>query len=146
MGIRQVFKLTLIFHSKKMNNNETTKHTVEAWADIVVKEWLKKARAMEIHEGHLLTSFMSHVISNSDGDPTRVHFAFAWYGNMVNWGVGKGVSIKDRDTMISAGLTSRRPKPIISDVFYKQLAILRYLLEEKGLLNMEKLIVQTATK
>ena len=124
-----------------MTENSNLFLTVEAWAEIVVKEWLTKARAMDIHEGFLLQSFMSHVISNSNGDPTRVKFAFEWYGNMVNWGVGKGVTVADKQTMISSGATKRREKPFISDVFYKQLNVLRHLMEEKQALNMEKFIV-----
>lgn len=120
--------------------------TVEAWADIVVKEWLKKAAALNIHEGFLLQSFMSNLISNSNGDPTRVKFAFEYYGNMVNWGVGKGVTIANRDTMQAAGLTKRQQKPFISDVFYKQLNVLRHLLEEKNAMTMERLIVTNLTK
>lgn len=129
-----------------MNNNENTKLTVEAWADIVVKEWLKKARAMNIHEGFLLNSFMSNVISNSNGDSSRVKFAFEWYGNMVNWGLGNGVAVGTKETMINAGLTSRREKPFISDVFYKQLNVLRHLMEEKTAQKMENFIVTNISK
>lgn len=129
-----------------MQTNTTTTQTVEAWAEIVVKEWLKKARAMNVHEGHLLTSFLSHVISNSNGDPVRVKFAFEWYGNMVNWGLGKSVSVGTKDTMISGGLTKRREKPFISDVFYKQLNVLRHLMEQKLAMQMENFIVTNTSK
>lgn len=124
-----------------MQTNTTTTQTVEAWADIVVKEWLKKARALNIHQGFLMQSFMSHIISNSNGDPGKVRFAFEWYGNMVNWGVGKGVSVSNKDVMISSGATKRREKPFISDVFYKQLNVLRHLLEQKNAMELEKFIV-----
>ena len=129
-----------------MQTNTTTTQTVEAWAEIVVKEWLKKAQVLNIHQGFLLQSFYAHVVNNSNGDPTRVQFAFEWYGNFVDWGVGKGVSVADKSNMQSAGLTTRREKPFISDVFFKQLAVLRHLLEQKNAMNMEKFIVTNLTK
>ncbi len=142
MAIQQVSQLILIL---VMTNNTGTLITVEAWAEIVVKEWLKKAAALNIPQGYLLNSFYSHVQANSNGDPSRVFFVFEWYGNMVDWGVGKGVTIANRDMMISAGLTKRRQKPFITDVFYKQLAVLRHLLEEKNAMNMERFIVNNIT-
>jgi len=129
-----------------MQTNTTLSQTVEAWAEIVVKEWLAKARAMNVHDGFLLNSFLSHVISNSNGDPARVKFAFEWYGNMVNWGLGKGVSVGNKETMQNSGLTRRREKPFISDVFYKQLNVLRHILEQKQAMQMENFIVTNTSK
>ena len=117
------------------------KLTVQAWADIVIKEWITKARAMDIPDGELMNSFKSHVITNSEGDPVRVDFVFALHAKMVDFGVGTGVTLDTRDSQIMAGLTKRRRRPYLYDTFYKQLAVLRHLLEEKNALTLERFII-----
>lgn len=118
--------------------------TVEAWADIVIKEWVKKADALGIKgTGALLASFYNTVITAAAGDPRKVIFAFAWYGKMVDYGIGNGVSLLDRDMMISGGMTKRRPKPWFTDTFYKQVETLRHLLEEKYANLAERLIIES---
>jgi len=116
-----------------MNENLNTSLTVEAWADIVIKEWVTKAKALGISPFSPLSSdrFIHHVITASNGDPVRVDFAYDYWLNFIEWGVGKGVNIEDRDLMIAAGSTKRRPRQWFSDVFYKQLKILSHLLAEK---------------
>ena len=47
-----------------------------------------------------------------------------------------------RSAMIAAGLTTRRPKPWLTDTFYKQLEVLRHLLEEKHAKRIEYLVVR----
>lgn len=127
-----------------MAENTNISLTVEAWADIVIKEWLAKVAALKIgNTGLLVNSFVSTIYTAANGDVGRVLFAFEWYGKMVDWGVGKGVSIKNRDSLRAVGISKREPKPWYSDVFYKQLAVLRHLLEEKHALEIENLIVKT---
>lgn len=127
-----------------MNNNTNIALTAEAWADIVIKEWLNKIRALNIHDsGPLVESFQNTVYSAANGDPSKITFMMEYYYKMVDYGVGKGVKLNDRDAMIAAGLTERRPKPFFTDVFYKQLAVLRHLLEDKYALKAEELIVLT---
>lgn len=128
-----------------MDENLDIKLTVGAWADIVIKEWLKKAEALGIEGTSLVNSFVNTVYTNADGDPTKVMFAFEWYGKMVDYGVGKYVSLADRDGMIAGGMTKRKPKPWFTDTFYKQLAVLRHLLEEKHALRIERLIVRNTS-
>jgi len=130
-----------------MAENTNIALTVEAWADIVIKEWLKKADALgvgnsEKSTGAALQSFTKTIFTNAQGDPDRVLFAFNWYLNMVDWGVGKNVTITNRESMIAAGLTKRRPKPFNSDTFYKQLEVLRHLLEEKHAMKIEQLVIE----
>ena len=130
-----------------MADNVNIKLTIEAWADIVIKEWIKKIEALGIGKTQaLVQSFTNHVITAADGDPSKVIFAFAWYGQMVNWGVGKGVKIIDRDALEAVGLTSRKEKPWFTSVFWKQLEVLRHLLEEKNALQIERFMVQSFTK
>lgn len=126
-----------------MNQNTNISLTVEAWADIVLKEWFNKIRALNINStGPLVESFQNTVYSAANGDPEKVRFMLEYYYKMVDYGVGKGVNLADRDGMIAAGLTKRRPKPFFTDVFYKQLAVLRHLLEDKYALKAEELIVR----
>jgi len=123
-------------------SNSPLYNTVSAWAEIVIIEWLKKARILNIHDGHLLNSFASHVITNSDGDPTKILLLFEYYGNFVDWGVGRGVSVANKEIMINAGNSKRREKPFISDVIYKQIAVLRHLMEEKYAMKVENFIIK----
>ena len=107
--------------------------TVSAWAEIVIKEWVKRADALGIKPSDPLSvnRFRHFVTTQADGDPQRIEFTFDFYLKFVNWGVGRGVNIEDRDTFITAGKTSRRPRPWYDDVFPKQLTILGHLLAEK---------------
>jgi hypothetical protein len=126
-----------------MADNIDIKLTVEAWADIVLKEWFKMIERLNIgYSQQLVDSFMAKVLTDASGDPHKVMFAFEWYGRMVDYGVGKHVNLEDRDSMIAAGLTKRRPKPWLSDTFYKQLEVLRHLLEEKHARRIEFLVVR----
>ena len=126
-----------------MAENLNLKLTVDAWADIVIREWEKKIEALNIGLSmQLIDSFTNHVYTQADGDPSRIQFAFEWYGKMVEYGVGNGVNLEERDSMIAAGLTKRRPKPWYSEVFAKQLAVLRHLLEEKHARKIERFVVR----
>lgn len=116
-------------------------NTVDAWAKIVIKEWLKKADSLGIHKGSLLNSFYSHVVTNSNGDPLRVLFVFEFYGNFVDWGVGKGVKIADKEFHKNIG-SKRIPKPFLSDVLFKEVAVLRHLLAEKYANKIENFIIE----
>jgi len=117
--------------------------TVEAWADIVIKEWIKKVEALKIgNTGLLINSFTNTIYTAANGDPGRIVFAFEWYGKMVDYGVGRYVTLADRDGMIAGGMTTRRPKPFFTDTFYKQLEVLRHLMEEKYAYKTESLVVR----
>lgn len=126
-----------------MANNLDVKLTVEAWADIVIKEWLIMAERLKIsYSEQLVDSFAAKVLTDASGDPYKIMFAFEWYGRMVDYGVGKYVTLDDRDSMIAAGLTKRRPKPWLSDTLYKQIEILRHLLEEKHARKIEFFVLR----
>jgi len=126
-----------------MTDNTNLKLTMEAWADIVIKEWRMKVSALNISVTYqLVRSFEAHVITAANGDPEKVLFAFEWYGKMLDYGVGKYVTLADRDGMIAAKTTNRIKKPWFSDTFYKQLASLRHILAEKYAQKTEMLIVR----
>ncbi|HMM12452.1 MAG TPA: hypothetical protein PKE03_10200 [Bacteroidales bacterium] len=118
------------------------KITLEAFARIVIDEWEKKIEALGIGVTHqLIDSLYQHVHTNANGDPVRIEFTFNWYGKMVDYGVGNGVSLEERDSLIMSGSTSRRAKPWYTDVFYKQLERLRYILQDKVARDVEQMIV-----
>ena len=48
-----------------------------------------------------------------------------------SWGVGKGVTIDNRDTLVLSGSTTRQRKPWYDDVFPQQLYIPGHLLAER---------------
>lgn len=117
--------------------------TVQAWADIVIKEWDKKMTALRIGStGTLLQSFANHVHWNAGGDMQKVEFVFEYYGKFVDMGVGNGVKLDNRDALIGVGLTGRRPKPWFTDTFYKEVAKLRYILSERTARNTQLMIVR----
>jgi hypothetical protein len=127
-----------------MAENLNTSLTVEAWAEITIKEWIKKIEALGIGQtGQLVRSFVHHINTSANGIPELVLFAFEYYGRFVDWGVGKGVTIEHRDMMVGAGAASRRQKPWYSDVFYKQLKILTHLMAEKYAQKAANVIVLT---
>lgn len=116
-----------------MAENLNTGLTAEAWAEITIKEWINKAAALGIspYDPINLDRFVHHVITNSNGDPVRIEFTYDYFLNFVDWGVGKGVTIENRDSLIASGFTTRRQKPFITDVFYKQVTVLTHLMAEK---------------
>lgn len=116
-----------------MQGQTNIKLTVEAWADIVVKEWVRRAQQLGISPSAPMSvdRFLHFVTTQADGDPARIQFTFDFYLKFVNWGVGRGVTIENRDTFIMAGKTTRRPKAWYDDVVPKQLTILGHLMAEK---------------
>lgn len=121
--------------------------TVKAWADIVLREWDKKAAALGISDTRtLVSSFRNHVEWHAGGDLQKVAFMFEYYGKFVDMGVGGRINLDNRDTLISAGMTSRRPKPWFTDTFYKEVAKLRYLLAERTARNVQLLIIREIEK
>jgi hypothetical protein len=124
-----------------MAENTNTKLTVEAWADICIKEWLNKIESLGIGEtGQLVRSFKHHVTTSANGNPEYIVFAFEYYSRFVDWGVGNGVTIADREMLVSSGATSRRQKPWYSTVFYTQLKVLTHLMAEKYALKAADLV------
>jgi len=123
----------LKFKYKGMADNIISKLDIEEFAKHVIDLWEKKVMALKIgYSDQLLDSFHQHVAVNADGDPTRIEFTFKYYGFMVDYGVGRGVNLRDRDMMVAAGLTKRVKKPWYTETFYKKLAHLRHILEEKA--------------
>ena len=129
-----------VYKLSNMNQNTNIYLTVEAWADIVIDKWVKKSKELEIKQGSglELNRFYHFITTQADGDPRKIEFTFDYYLKFVNWGVGRGVNLKDRDTYILSKKKGknqkgegRRPRPWYDDVFYNQLSILGHLMAEK---------------
>ena len=135
-----------------MAENIDTAITVEAWANITIKEWIKKIEELKIGQsvnykgetvystGQLVRSFAHHIHLNANGIPEYIKFAFEYYGRFVDWGVGKGVSIEN---LIKYGdrITTRRPKPWFSPVFSYHVKRLTEIMAEKYAAKAAKVIV-----
>ncbi len=132
-----------------MAENLNTGLTVEAWAEITIKEWVKKAAALGVAPNHPISAerFVHHIITSSNGDPEKVEFMYDYYLNFVDWGVGKGVTLEHRDMLIGAGAIIRRPKKFITDVFYTQVRILAKIMAKKYALKSAHVVIKsTSTK
>ena len=109
-----------------------TKETVEAWAEITIKNWLENIKKENIGDtGKLAKSFVEHVVSGSGGDVGLVEFTFAYYGKMVDMGVGKGTTLALRGDKTAIKLQGRHAKKWFSKELWHQVQRLRELLAEK---------------
>lgn len=121
-----------------MAENADIRLTLEAWAEIVIKNWLAKIDALGISDTYsLATSFIHHIISNAGGNVQRIEFAFNYYGKFVDMGVGKGVSLSDIGVM-----TKRKPKKWYSATFYAEFQKLIRILGEKYAIKGQITIIE----
>jgi len=86
-----------------------------------------------------LESFTAHVVTESNGDPRKIEFAFNYYGKFVEMGVGNGLSMDDLKSSIT---TTRKPKEWYSKVFFSQVKKLGAILAEKYAKQTALLIVE----
>ncbi len=111
-----------------MANNIVPIITVQAWADIVIKNWLRKITELDIgSSGELFDSFTNNVLANANGVPERIELSHIYYGIMVDMGVGKGVSYGTNYEVQSR----RRKKPWRSKQLFAQVIRLAEILQEK---------------
>jgi len=131
-----------------MAENTNTTLTVEAWADITIKEWVKKAAALGIAPNNPISAerFVHHIITSSNGDPEKIQFIYDYYLNFVDWGVGKGVTLEHRDMLVSSGATRRQKQPWFTGVFYNQVRILTKIIAEKYSLKSAHVLISTAAE
>lgn len=71
---------------------------------------------------NLINSFTQQVITDSNGDPTLIIFAFNYYGKFVDMGVGRGVPHSE------VPFSNRRAKPWQSKTFARELGVMAELL------------------
>lgn len=72
----------------------------------------------------LINSFTQQVISDANGNPELIRFAFNYYGTFLDMGVGRGVPLSEVQG------SNRRPKPWKNKVFAREIAIMAALLAE----------------
>lgn len=102
--------------------------TVKAWADIVIQNWIDKIYRLQVYHSHSLVrelaeDFALHIVSNSNGNPELIEFAFHYYGKFVDMGVGQGAPL--------GSTNKRKPKRWFSATFYAEINQLSGILAEK---------------
>jgi hypothetical protein len=124
-----------------MSENTNTNLTVETWLDLVIENWVKKATALGIHPDDPLTAqrFMHHVITDANGDPAKIQFVYDYYLNFIDWGVGKGVTISNRNYITH----NRLKKQWFTGVFYYQVKKLAEIMARKYALKSAYLFIDT---
>lgn len=106
-----------------MADNRDLSLTLEAWADITIRNWLAKILQLNLIDSKVLfDSFTVHIRKNSGGDPELVEFAFLYYGKFVDMGVGRGRPLDS---------TLRKPHPWYNKTFGREISKLRTILAEK---------------
>ena len=96
----------------------------EQWAKIVIERWEEKIVRLGIIGDNLINSFTQQVITDSNGDPTLIAFAFNYYGKFVDMGVGRGVPLSE------VPFSNRRAKPWMSKTFARELGVMAELLSQ----------------
>lgn len=111
-----------------MSSNLNIIETYQAWADIVIDNWEQKVYALDINYSYqLVESFKNEIISQAEGDASRIEFAFNYYGKFVDMGVGKGVDLSE----VSAIWHRRKKKPWYSKVFFSEIKKLSVIIATK---------------
>lgn len=130
--------------------NTNLNETLEAWAGITLKRWWKKIDTMGIGKtGALRRSLKYHVTTSAGNDHFKIEFFYAWYGKMVDMGVGNGTKVGQvRENKTSRNLEGRhtgnrrRAKAWKSPTFYAEASTLNAILMEKygrkTLLNLKE--------
>lgn len=111
--------------------------TARAWAEILIERWKRKIRSLNIgYSQDLINSIMLEAMSVAQSGG-NIEFMFLYYGKFTDMGVGRGVSLGDvgdlrRDRYLSGRQRGnyRRPRKWYTDVFYKEVTKLRYILAE----------------
>lgn len=111
-----------------MSSNSNILETYQAWADIVIDNWEQKVYALDLNYSYdLVESFKNEVISQAEGDASRIEFAFNYYGKFVDMGVGKGVSLAE----VGETWHRRKKKPWYSKTFFSEIKKLGAIIATK---------------
>jgi hypothetical protein len=111
--------------------------TARAWADITIERWQKKLKTLNIgYTRDLERSIELEALSFANSGGT-IEFLFLYYGKFTDMGVGRGTAIGDvaglrRDRYLSGRQRGnyRRPRRWYTDVFFKEVTKLKYILSE----------------
>ena len=99
--------------------------TVDAWADIVTKQWRGAINKLNIHSTGALFESIAYDVIGGD-KPDKVRFTFKDYGVYVNFGVGKETRIGNKGVN-----TSRRAKKWYTPVIFREIDALSRILADK---------------
>lgn len=115
-----------------MANNLNMNETAQAWADITLTVFEESIDRLSANYSYQLTDSLAyHIHTMANGVPDIIDFTYKWYGKFVDMGVGAGVDLENRDSMVSAGLTTRRQKRWYSKNFFYQVRQLGEILSAK---------------
>lgn len=118
----------------------TRDETIQAWAEIAIKEWIQKISSLGIgHTDQLVDSLAHTAYTNSGGDISRVVFLFNYYGKFVEMGVGRAIPYD----WAGSSSVQRTPKPWYTRTFRAEVHRLRELLQEKYANDYKRVIVAT---
>lgn len=88
-----------------METPKSQRELAEEWMGFVFQNWQRQLKKLRIKStGDLDKSFQGEVIAAANGDLLKVQLAYAWYGQMVDMGVGRGSKLGDQ----KENATSRR--------------------------------------
>jgi hypothetical protein len=74
-----------------METPQTKRQVAEEWLKYSVQNWQTNIKKLRIKStGELYSSFKSQVIDQAGGENIKITIAYAWYGQMVDMGVGNG--------------------------------------------------------
>lgn len=90
----------------------------EAWAEMMVNIWLERAKALQIHDGDFMESFMYDVREGANGEIDKIVHVYNYYGRMVDLGVGNGVKYDDREK------SNRKAKEWYGDTYFRSVKVL----------------------
>lgn len=110
------------------NPNTNLTLTLEAFADIVIDNWLDNITKLRIgHTFNLQNSLSYEILHGADRLPSAIVFSLPLYGKFVDMGVGKGVRLED----VKSSENQRRPRKWYSKTFYSQSLKLSNILARK---------------
>jgi len=79
-----------------MENQKSKREIAEDWLKYAVQNWQTNIAKMRIRDtSYLYNSFKTQVIDQAGGDSIKITIAYAWYGQMVDLGVGRGTRAGD---------------------------------------------------
>ncbi|QHL87399.1 hypothetical protein GU926_08110 [Nibribacter ruber] len=88
-----------------MEEAKTQREISQEWLALVIQNWRQQLKKLRIKStGDLDQSFAGEVMAHSNGDVEKIKIAYAWYGAMVDMGVGRGSKLGDQ----KENATSRR--------------------------------------
>lgn len=96
--------------------------TTEEWAVSVIRAWEDKIERLQINDSRsLIESLEHHVITNSNGDATRIDFVFNLYGKFVDMGASRS----------HTWLNPREKKAWLRSEFFAKVRVLRAIIAAK---------------